>query len=242
MSLLRRGLTRVDETEWLDQGRGSQADVAANLDEMWRLNRWLGGLSALTCHLYPRLSAAGPATVLDLGTGSAQLPLAVAGWARARRRRVTMIGVDWAARNLRVARRHARGDGALQLMQADARCLPLAPHSADFVISSLFLHHFAPDALAELLRAAYAVTRRALIMSDLVRGVLPEMAFRLVQPALARHPLTRHDGRLSIRRAYTPAELRALAAAAGLPQARVYEHWPWRMTLVADRVDHEARG
>ncbi len=26
-----------------------------------------------------------------------------------------------------------------------------------------------------------------------------------------------------------------LAAAAGLPKARVYVHWPWRMTLVADR-------
>src|SRR6266852_850189 len=63
---------RVEEAEWLDQGRGSDADVAANLDEMWRLNRWLGGMSALTRHLYPRLrSSPGPCTVLDLGTGSA---------------------------------------------------------------------------------------------------------------------------------------------------------------------------
>jgi len=52
---------------------------------------------------------------------------------------------------------------------------------------------------------------------------------------LARHPLTRHDGALSIRRAYTPGELHALALAAGLPQPRVYSHWPWRMTLVVER-------
>ena len=69
--------------------------------------------------------------------------------------------------------------------------------------------------------------------------VLPGLAFRLVQPVLARHPFTRHDGQLSIRRAYTPPELRALAAAAGLEGARVYTHWPWRMTLV---VDHPAHG
>ena len=100
------------------------------------------------------------------------------------------------------------------------------------------MHHFAPGPAVELLRAAYAVTRHALIMTDLVRGGLPQAAFWLVQPALARHPFTRHDGRLSIQRAYTPAELRGLASAAGLAGARVYTHWPWRMTLVVDRDEH----
>jgi SAM-dependent methyltransferase len=233
--MLRRALPRVEESEWLDQGRGSDADVAANLDEMWRLNRWLGGLSALTRHLYPRLRAAsGPCTVLDLGTGAAQVPLAIAGWARDQHTVVKVFGVDWAARNLAVGRSRARGCEQIGLLLADAQHLPLAEHSADFVISSLFLHHFAPEPAAALLQAAYATARRALIMTDLVRGVLPRLAFRLVQPALARHPLTRHDGSLSIRRAYTPAELLGLAAAAGLPGARVYAHWPWRMTLVAD--------
>src|SRR5258707_4052609 len=95
---------RVDESEWLDLGRGSDADVAANLEEMWRLNRWLGGMSALTRHLYPRLLASqGPCTVLDLGTGSAQMPRAIAGWARAQRATVSVYGLDWAARNLVVA-------------------------------------------------------------------------------------------------------------------------------------------
>jgi SAM-dependent methyltransferase len=226
---------RIDEPEWLDQGRGSRADVADNLDEMWRLNRWLGGLSALTRHLHPRLSAAGsPCTLLDLGTGSAQVPLAIARWARAHQLTVNIIGLDWAARNLAVARLRTGGQAQVRLLQADSQRLPLPEGAVDFVISSLFLHHFAPAAVIDLLRAGYARARRALIMTDLVRGVLPGLAFGLVQPLLARHPFTRHDGRLSIRRAYTPAELRGLAAAAGLANARVYAHWPWRMTLVAD--------
>jgi SAM-dependent methyltransferase len=239
MALLRVPLARAEETEWLDQGRGSQSDVAANLDEMWQLNRWLGGVSALTRHLYPRLCAAnGPSAVLDLGTGSAQVPLAIARWARTQSGAVTVTGVDWAERNLAVARRHTGDFEPVRLLRADALRLPLAERSADFVISSLLLHHFAPGPAVELLRAAYAVARRGLIMTDLVRGRLPQLAFWLVQPALARHPLTRHDGRLSIRRAYTPAELRGLAAAAGLPGARVHTHWPWRMTLVVDRDAH----
>jgi SAM-dependent methyltransferase len=239
MSTLRLGLPRVDETEWLDQGRGSDADVDANLDEMWRLNQRLGGLGALTRHLYPRLRATqAPCSVIDLGTGSAQVPLAIARWARDHQCALQVYGLDWAARNLAVARRRASSYAEVSLLRADAQRLPIAEQSADFVIASLFLHHFQPRAAADLLRGAYRVARRALIMTDLVRGRLPLFAFRLVQPALARHPLTRHDGTLSIRRAYTPAELRGLAAVAGLPGARVYAHWPWRMTLVVDREAH----
>jgi hypothetical protein len=169
-----------------------------------------------------------------LGTGGAHLPAAIARWARRQPATVQVFGLDWAARNLAVARQRGQ---PVSLLCANAQQLPLAAGAVDFVISSLFLHHFAPAAAIELLRSGYATARRSLIMSDLVRGVLPGLAFRLAQPALARHPFTKHDGQLSIRRAYTPAELRDLAAAAGLTGARVYAHWPWRMTLV---VDHPA--
>jgi SAM-dependent methyltransferase len=211
--------------------------VAANLAEMARINRWLGGLPALTRHLYPRLlAAAGPVTVLDLGTGSAEFPARLAAWARARGRVVRVIAVDWAARNLAIARAQARA--GVSLLQADALQPPVPAGGVDFVISSLFLHHFAPAAAADLLRGAARLARRAVIMTDLVRGRLPALAFRLVQPIFARHPLTRHDGALSIRRAYTPRELRGLAAEAGLSKAQVTFHMPWRMTLVYDCAPH----
>ncbi len=226
------------EPEWLDQGRGTPADVQANLREMARINRWLGGLRALTRHLFPRLAAAapGPLSVLDLGAGSADLGLAIAAWARAHGRCVQVWALDRSARCLRVARQTAgqpRAAGAIGLLQADAARLPLAPASVDFVISSLFLHHLEPAGVAALLRAAGRLARRGVVMSDLVRGRLPLAAFGVLSPVFARHPLTRHDGALSIRRAYTPLELRALAAEAGLAGAQVHAHFPWRMTLVA---------
>ncbi|MGH2522842.1 MAG: hypothetical protein ACRDH2_10105, partial [Anaerolineales bacterium] len=86
-----------------------------------------------------------------------------------------------------------------------------------------------------LLHSAFVIARRGVVMSDLIRGWLPYLSFKLIRPIFARNALTRHDGALSIRRAYTPAELRRLAGAAGMPGARVYAHWPWRMTLVVDK-------
>jgi hypothetical protein len=229
-------VSRVDQLELLDLGEGSSADVAQNLAEMWRTNRYLGGLSALTQHLYPRLAAqAGPVSVLDLGTGRADIPAAVAGWARARGLDVTVVGVDWSARNLAIARQRLGPQPAVNLLRADAVRLPLARRGVDYVISSLFLHHFQPPDVVELLRGAFECARRGIVMTDLIRAWLPLAGFH--QPIFARNRLTRLDGATSIRRAYTPSELIELAGMAGLPQARVVCHWPWRMTLIAD---HEA--
>jgi hypothetical protein len=100
-------------------------------------------------------------------------------------------------------------------------------------VSLLLMHHFPPGRLVELLRETYRSARRGIVMSDLVRGRLPYLAFHLIMPFAARHRLTREDGLLSIRRAYTPQELQSIALEAGLPDPVVHTHWPWRMTLVA---------
>jgi hypothetical protein len=203
---------------------------------MSRINRYLGGNAALTAHLYPRLSATSdPCLLLDLGTGSADVPRLVSHWARAKRLNVNIIGLDWSGRNLVVARQNTAAHPDIQMIQADAQHIPLLPSSIDYVISSLFLHHFTPEQVIRLLKSAYSCARRAIIMTDLVRGWLPLIGFKLAQPIFARNFLTRHDGALSVRRAYTPSELLELATAAGLAQARVYTHWPYRMILVADK-------
>jgi SAM-dependent methyltransferase len=240
-------IPRVDDPELLDLGHGSQVDVVQNLAEMWRLNRYFGGLSALTDHLYPLLEQYSALRadhdlpiqnserirVLDLGTGGAEIPVSIARWLRERSQQGRIVGVDWAARNLTAAAQNAFFVPEISLLQADALRLPFAPNSVDVVISSLFLHHFTRAQVIEVLRAAFDCARRAIIMSDLVRGKLPLLAFRFGAPLIVHHHMTRSDGLLSIRRGYTPDELRELAAEAGLSDAQVHLHHPFRMTLVA---------
>lgn len=231
--MIRQWLTppRQDEPELLDLGYGSQADVAASLTEIWHFNRYFGGLRALTTHLYPLLrSTTGTATIADLGTGAADIPLTIMRWSKANGIPVRVFGVDQSSRVIAEAQR-----SGVSLLCADAMRLPFAPNSIDFLISSLFVHHFAPEQLIPLLRDAFAIARRGIVMSDLTRGNVPLLLFKLGQPILARNHLTRRDGVISIRRGYTPDELRELAQAAGLSNARVYSHFPFRMTLVAEK-------
>jgi len=238
--LLRWSPPRKDQPELLDQGAGSESDVRMNLHEMWVINRWLGGVLALTRHLFPllRRQQKAPLRIVDIGTGAGEMAFFIARWARQHRLPITLYPLDLSARNLAMAREHeakASHTSNIHLLQGDASSLPFAPQSVDYYISTLFLHHLSPQQIIDFLAHTYHLAQRGIIMSDLTRGYLPLIAFRLIQPLFARHYLTRHDGILSIRRAYTPGELSILAQAAGLKNVRIYTHFPWRMTLIAEK-------
>lgn len=230
---------REEADELLDLGQGTQAEMETSLRDLWRINRYLGGVAALTRPLFPRLRAASrdgsPLTVVDIGAGSGEIALLIARWAKRNGIRLNMIALDLTARHLQIARRTLPPDSGVQLVQANALCLPFAPGEVDYFISSLFLHHLAPDVLTELLRHCYQLARRGLVMSDVARGLLPLVGFTLVQPIFARSPITRYDGVVSARRAYTPGELTRLCAEAGLPRVQMTHQFPFRMTLAADK-------
>ena len=227
--------SRIDLPELLDMGAGTAQDVEANFADLRRINQYLGGLRALTLHLFPRLRAhEGVATLVDIGTGSGDIPILITQWAERQQIPLKIWGFDLSARNLAVARQNGTKKSD-SLLQADALQMPFRKGIVDYFISSLFLHHLPPGQVKIFLAQTFESASKGIIMSDLTRGWLPLIAFKLSQPMFAHNFLTRYDGLASIRRAYTPSEVYELARAAGLSNIHVYQHWAWRMTLVADK-------
>ena len=228
--------TRQDQPEWLDLERGSLDEVRESLSDISRINRWLGGQAALRWFLFPRMRQAGrksPLRILDVGTGSAAVPLEIARWARRHEMPVTIVALDNNRRHLNIARETVSEYAEIQLLAANVTALPFPPASFDFVLSMLFLHHFSRAELLEILPALKAVCRGTLVLNDLVRDRVPYLFFRMSAPVFARSRLTRHDGEVSIFRAYTPSEMRAILADAGLGSARVYtQGLYYRMTVI----------
>src|SRR5262249_12074175 len=116
--------------------------------------------------------------------------------------------------------------------RVDALALPFEPGTFDLVICTLALHHFEPDAATELLRRMARVARHVLVF-DVVRSRLAYISVILLTQALRMNYMTRHDAPASVRRAYSPAELREMACAAGLDDATVWVGFPFRLALSA---------
>ena len=98
--------------------------------------------------------------------------------------------------------------------------LPFRDNAFDVVSCSLFAHHFDPDPLRLIMGEALRVSRRAVIINDLIRSRLHLLLVYLGLP-LFRSRITWHDAPASVRAAYTIREMKAILA--GLP-ARQVEH------------------
>jgi 2-polyprenyl-3-methyl-5-hydroxy-6-metoxy-1,4-benzoquinol methylase len=190
-------------------------------------------------HVYPRLQAcqSAPVWVLDLGAGGCTIPVIMAQWACQASIPLRILALDVQHAHLKWARQHVLEWPEITFVQGDGLALPFAHGCVDFVISSLFLHHFSADTLIRMLPRWAALARQSLIMMDLVRHPLPYWFIKASSPVFARSGITRHDAAVSIRRAYRPHELQSIATAAGFSQARVYTYFPYRMILV---IDHTA--
>lgn len=214
--------SRATEPESLDLGV-PEAEAIKSLRDLRRVNLWLGGQRSLLAAVQPFLAQGG--RLLDVGCGSADLPAAVlAQWPG----RVVAVGIDVKLLHLRQA------PASVRRAVADVRALPFAPRSFDVVAASLFLHHFDGAEVALVLATLFRLARRALVVNDLHRALVPWLFARSVFPFAFESTVSVEDGLLSIRRAFRPDELRRAFADAAIPRVRVERRFPYRLLAVAE--------
>lgn len=176
---------------------------ARSLRDVRRANILLGGTHAVLAELSRVLPALGErATLLDVGTGLADIPARAAGRARERNVMLTTFAVDEAESLL-----HAAAASIDAGICADVRRLPFAAASVDVVTCSQVLHHFTDDEVPAVLDELQRVARRYVVVSDLRRSWVAALGFWALTWPLGFHPVTRHDGYTSVLRGFTPDEL-----------------------------------
>ncbi|HEY7348984.1 MAG TPA: methyltransferase domain-containing protein [Ktedonobacterales bacterium] len=174
-------------------------------------------------------------SVLDVGTGAANVPIALARWARRQGREAQITASDLSEQVLAVARANCASFPEIHIEQQNALALTYADQSFDLVLCQGALHHFSPDEAVAVLRELARVARRAIIVTDLQRNRPLYVGGWLLMHTLIRNRVTRHDGLASIRRAYTPAEVRALAEQADLRSATIHTALRLRQALIWQR-------
>jgi ubiquinone/menaquinone biosynthesis C-methylase UbiE len=156
-----------------------------------------------------------PVSLLDLGTGSADLPLEAVRWAHIRGIDLRITALDSHATTLELARDHIGREpelaGAITLIHADALhyVAQTPPGSFDYVHAGMFLHHFREIEVMTLLAGMDRLARRGLIWNDLVRSSVGRAAIQLM--TIGQAEIVRHDARVSVEAGFTRAEVTDLA-------------------------------
>jgi len=212
--------------EVLDGAVGA-AELAASLADVDRLNTWFGGY-ALTLREIRRLAAGVPRDralrVVDVGGGAGAFAVRVVQWARRSGRAVRVVVVERDPTALALAREVAAAYPEVLLVRGDAAALPCRERAVDIVTSGLTLHHLEPAQAVAGLREMAAAARIAVVVNDLLRRRLSLGLVWLATRLFRCHPISRHDGPLSVRRSYSRDELRALAAQAGARRLTIHEY------------------
>ena len=217
----------ADAVEMMDRP-SAFGELAGELRAITKLNRIFGGSRLTVGHvrrLLERLPADRPVTVLDVGAGAADIPVALVRWARRAGRRIRVLALDRDGGTLTYARRYTAAYPEITTVQGDALALPVRPGSVDVVISAMTLHHLQPEEAVRYLAEIDAASGIGWVVNDLVRG---RVAYRFAWAAtrvFSRSVMARHDGPMSILRSYTPPEVVALCEKAGFFDVAV-THYP----------------
>jgi len=226
---------RSEAEELLDRDGHDPAELTANLQDILTVNRLAGGVATVLRHLPGLLSQSPrgrPVEILDLATGCGDIPLSLAAWADRQQRPLHLTVTDRSPEILAEARRTLAGVPGVTFTVCDARAVPMPERSFDVVLCSLSLHHFAPGEAIQVLREMDRLARTGFILNDIRRCLAGFVAAWAASRVATRNRLTRHDMPLSVLRAYTPDELRALLRQAGIHGASVTTHPLFRMAAV----------
>ncbi len=203
-----------DFPEMMDHPDPDPEELREGLVNLEKINRHFGCHRLLKMFLHGWLQPGRSYRLLDMATGYGDIPRMIIRWGRRHDISIRIDAIDLRKPTLDLAREASADYPEIDFIQADALTYE-APATYDLVLCTLALHHFSEADAVRLLRAASQLSHRHVLISDLERGRFSQAAIWLMTQFLYREPMTRHDARLSIERAFSFRELRDLAERAG---------------------------
>jgi 2-polyprenyl-3-methyl-5-hydroxy-6-metoxy-1,4-benzoquinol methylase len=210
--------------EMMDRPQPLSAELERDLQRIRQLNRWFGSYRLVLAFIRrwiksaPADSSCGEPTartrIVDLATGSGDIPRLIADYARKVGAHVEIDALDRQPATLEVAAKLSTGYPEISYREADVLAWN-STQTYDIALCTLALHHFSDEDAVTVLRRCRELSRGFILVSDLRRGFLLQAGVHVLTALIFREPMTRHDARLSAIRAFSFAEMRDLALRAG---------------------------
>ena len=202
-----------DVIEMMDQPAPSKTELVQALENLETLNRCFGSHRIIRHFLRRWVRPREAVTILDACTGFGDVPRMIVRWARTLGSRAEVTAIDLQPATLEIAQQRSLHFPEISYRQADLRTAGFE-QEFDLVLCSLALHHFAWEEAIKILKKLRQLGKRVLV-SDLERSTGGLLGVYLLTSTIFRtSPMTKHDGRLSIERAFSFSEMHSLAVEA----------------------------
>jgi 2-polyprenyl-3-methyl-5-hydroxy-6-metoxy-1,4-benzoquinol methylase len=200
--------------EMMDRPQPVSPELERDLQRIRQLNRYFGSYSLILKFIGRWIKPGHPQRILDLATGSGDIPRLIVDRARSLAAEITIDALDQQPATLEIARKLSSDYPEISYIKANILEWR-AGDPYDIVLCSLALHHFSDCDAVRVLQRCRELSRKFVLVSDLRRGWLTTLGVLLLTAVIFREPMTRHDARLSVARAFSFEEMDALASQAG---------------------------
>ncbi len=217
---------RARGIEILDNPAVAPEVMTRSMKDVARANILFGGRRAALAELLPALATMpGHGDLLDIGTGLGDIPAAAKELAKTLGLQLRTIGIDISPPLVALQR------GTIDaVVRGDALALPFDDRSVDVVMASQVLHHFPTESAVLFVREMNRVARQRVVISDLRRSRIAAAGLWLSSFPLGFHPISRHDGVVSVMRGFIPAELAEIVETATGQRPAVHRRLGFRLT------------
>lgn len=203
--------------EMMDRPQPVSPELERDLQRIRQLNRYFGSYWLILKFIGRWIKPGGRARIVDLATGSGDIPRLIIDYARKIGAQLEIDALDRQPATLEIARKLSANYPEISYIGANILEWS-TPERYDIVLCSLALHHFSDRDAVRVLRRCRELSRKCVLVSDLRRGWLATLGVYLLTVVIFREPMTRYDARLSVARAFSSEELSDLASQAGWQQ------------------------
>jgi 2-polyprenyl-3-methyl-5-hydroxy-6-metoxy-1,4-benzoquinol methylase len=192
------------------------------------VNRWLAGTIPVLDFLARTPHLEDEFTVLDLGTGSGDIPMAIQKWAKLRKKKIHVTAIDTNPHCLELAKKWSAHPRIRYLRHSAFDLERLG--TFDFMTASMFFHHLPDEAIVTLLQKMFQHSRRGFLVNDLYRHPIAYTGIAVLS-ALTFDPVVFHDAKLSVKRGFREADAFNYRDWSGVDGLKVEQRPGFRLTM-----------
>ncbi len=223
---------RSNELELMDDLNLATDELRQNLEELETVNRWLGGYSPVINALNKNWNTAKKISIADIGSGGGDTLRIISEWAKRKKLDWEGVGIDANQFMIDFSRQKAKDFPEISFEKVDIFDTSFQEKKFDFVVCSLFCHHFSEEDLVKMFAQLNQQANICLIINDLHRNWLAYYGIYILTRLFNGSRLVKNDAPLSVKRAFSYQNLKNIAQKANLSNYTIRWRWAFRWQMI----------